>query len=411
MQAEIIAVGTELLLGEIVNTNATMMAQQLATLGIDSHYQQVVGDNGERLDQALTVADQRADLIILIGGLGPTPDDLTKQVLAAHIGAPLVVNFAAIEKLVAYGKQAQVTLTPNNRVQAMLPFGATPLTNPVGLAVGAVAEFEQRRYVLLPGPPKEFTAMVQTQLVPYLQAIQGDGAVIASHTWRLFGITESQLATELADLLTTAANPSLASYVKDSEVTLRLSAKAATKEEATALMQPLLDELDQRVGRYHYADGEVSLAETVLQALAAKRWQLTAAESLTGGLLQAAITDIAGASNWFAGGFVTYSNHTKATSLGLDEAQVDQAGAVSEQTALAMAQGALEKGEADIAVALTGVAGPGPDQGIEAGTVWIAVATRTEAAAQLYHFPGSRAAVRNRAVKAALFQVLQAVKN
>lgn len=413
MKAEIIAVGTEILLGQIVNSNASVLAKELAALGIDSTNQQVVGDNPGRLEEALTLAASRADIIISIGGLGPTKDDLSKQVMAKHIGEPLVVNQPALAHLAEWAAQREQAMTPNNRVQAMLPFTAQPLTNTVGLAVGAVNLVGHKIYILLPGPPREFTPMVHDQLVPYLSQLIGHDGVMVSRVMRFFGIGESLLVTKLADLIDTQTNPTIAPYIKDYEVTLRLTAKAADEAAAQALIAPLAGEVLTRVGDYYYGDGDHNSLETVLvNELAAKRQTITAAESLTAGAFQATLADVPGVSEWFKGGFVTYSNHTKAAFLGLAEDHVDAVGAVSEDTAKAMAAGALHRAEADIALSFTGVAGPGPNEGQPAGTVWIGVAQRGGGVtAQVFHFPGSRHDVRYRAVKTGLFLALRTLQN
>ncbi len=412
MRAEIIAVGTEILLGQIVNSNATFLAKQFADLGIDSLNQQVVGDNPDRLEAAITLAESRAELIVLIGGLGPTADDISKQILAKHLGVPLVTDAPAHAKLAAYAAQQHHEMTANNWVQAQLPQAAKPLTNAVGLAVGALATTPAHRYVLLPGPPKEFKPMVLDQLVPELMQIVAGGAVLASRVLRFFGIGESALVTKLQTLIETQTNPTIATYIKDWEVTLRITAKAETKAAAEALITPLEAKVQASVGEYFYGYGDDnSLAQVAVAALAARHCTLTAAESLTAGAFQSALGTVPGVSEWFKGGFVTYSNHTKAAFLKLDEAKIDADGAVSEATAKAMAAGALTQADADIAVSFTGVAGPGPDAGIEAGTVWIGLAKKgQEPEARRYHFPGARADVRGRAVKAGLFTVYQALK-
>lgn len=409
MNAELIAVGTEMLLGQITNTNGAFLAKQLSELGIDSLNQQVVGDNSKRLDAAIGLAESRADLIFVLGGLGPTPDDLSKQTLANHLGVTLVPDEPAMRKLKAYAIQQHHEMTANNRLQAMYPAGATVLPNAVGLAVGAMLEAQGKTYVLLPGPPREFVPMVLNVLVPLLLKQQGHGEVLVSRVLRFFGIGESQLVAELADLIAKQTNPTLATYIKPYEVTLRLTAKAASEKAANALLDPLEDEVQKRLGQYFYGYGDNnSLAAEVVAALGRTNTVVTAAESLTAGALQAALADVPGVSNWFKGGFVTYSNQTKAQFLGLERTQIDTAGAVSEWTAQAMAAGALQQARADVAISLTGVAGPGPNEGVEAGTVWIGLAaTGQPATATLHHFPGSRAAVRGRAVKAALFILLR----
>jgi len=411
MEAEIIAVGTEILLGEIVNTNASFVAKQLATLGITSHYQQVVGDNGERLDAAISLAQSRSDIVILIGGLGPTPDDLTKQVLAAHIGKPLVVNFKAIDKLVKWGQQQHRELTDNNRIQAMLPLDATSLDNEIGLAVGAMTEAFDTQFVLLPGPPKEMEPMVINQLIPRLMDLQANHQVLVSRVLRFFGIGESALVTELADLIDGQDNPTIASYVKDYEVTLRLTARADDDAAALALLAPMEETIMDRVDEYFYGYGDNnSLAQTLATALEDKGIHITAAESLTAGAFQAALGDIAGVSAVFDGGFVTYAEATKASFLGLNQGELAEHGVVSEFTAKAMAGGALKQAHAQLAISFTGVAGPDELEGQPAGTVWIGVADEHGTTAQEFHFPGSRQDVRYRAVKQGLFLALRAVQ-
>lgn len=412
MQAEIIAVGTEILLGQIVNSNASFLAKQFADLGIDSLNQQVVGDNPERMEAALQLADSRADVVVLLGGLGPTKDDLSKQVLAKHLGVDLATDQPAHDKLAHYAEQQHHTMTANNWVQAQYPQGASVLANRVGLAVGAVFEAPAHRYILLPGPPKEFKPMVLDQLVPYLLKKLGAGSVLASKVLRFFGIGESALVTELQDLIENQTNPTIAPYIKDWEVTLRITAKAASQAEAEALIAPMETEVLRRVGQYFYGYGDDnSLAQVAVAALADRQLTVTAAESLTAGAFQAALGDVPGVSQWFKGGFVTYSNHTKAQFLGLDEGQINADGAVSQATAIAMADGARAKAQADVAIAFTGVAGPGPDGGQEAGTVWIGLSMAGhKTTATLYHFPGGRADVRGRAVKAGLFTIYQALK-
>ncbi|OAU92874.1 damage-inducible protein CinA, partial [Lacticaseibacillus rhamnosus] len=240
MQAEIIAIGTEILMGQITNTNGAYMAKQLATLGIASYHQQVVGDNAKRLADAISLAEQRSDIVILIGGLGPTPDDLTKQTLAAHLNLPLVEDADAMAKLAARVKQQQRPMTPNNRLQAMYPQGAIVLANRVGLAVGAWVEQRQHAYVLLPGPPKEFVPMVDHELLPRLAKYSGHQEVLESRVMRFFGIGESQLVTDLSDLIANQTNPTLATYIKDHEVTVRVTASGKTQAEAAAKLEPMI---------------------------------------------------------------------------------------------------------------------------------------------------------------------------
>lgn len=412
MQAEIIAIGTEILMGQITNTNGAYMAKQLATLGIASYHQQVVGDNAKRLADAISLAEQRSDIVILIGGLGPTPDDLTKQTLAAHLNLPLVEDAGAMAKLAARVKQQQRPMTPNNRLQAMYPKGAIVLANRVGLAVGAWVEQRQHAYVLLPGPPKEFVPMVDHELLPRLAKYSGHQEVLESRVMRFFGVGESQLVTDLSDLITNQTNPTLATYIKDHEVTVRVTASGKTQAEAAAKLEPMIGIIMDREGRYFYGYGDDnSLAQELVKALAASDKQISAAESLTAGAFQAALGDVPGVSAYFKGGFVTYALATKAAFLNIDARQLSEHGVVSEFTAKAMAEHARQRAAADIAVSFTGVAGPDKLEGQPAGTVWIGLARLGEKPiAQVYHFPGGRNDVRKRAVMTGMMMVLKRLR-
>lgn len=412
MQGEIIAVGTELLLGQIVNTNAAVVARALAAIGIDVMHQQVVGDNARRLTEAIELAASRADLVVLIGGLGPTADDLTKQVVAKHVGVTLAMDEAAEQKLEAYATQQGQNLTANNWVQAQLPKGAKPLANRIGLAVGALVSDSGTQYALLPGPPKEFEPMVHEVLMPELLRQMGQGAVLQSRVLRFFGIGESQLVTELADLIEAQTNPTLATYIGPGDVTLRITAKAQSQKAADDLIDPVVQAVLARVGTYYYGAGEATnLAAVTVAALAARRLRVTAVESLTAGAFQAALGAIPGVSEWFQGGFVTYSEQTKTDFVGVAPAIIAASGVVSEETAQAMAQGALARTGADIAISFTGVAGPGEHDGQPAGTVWIGLAQKQgPTIAKRFSLPGARNDVRAKAVQTGLFWLLRTVQ-
>ncbi|OLS08804.1 damage-inducible protein CinA [Lacticaseibacillus casei] len=413
MQAEIIAVGTEILMGQITNTNGAYMAKQLAALGIASYHQQVVGDNAQRLADAISLAEKRSDIVILIGGLGPTPDDLTKQTLAAHLKLPLVEDADAMAKLAARVKQQQRPMTPNNKLQAMYPQGADILVNRVGLAVGAWVEQHQHAYVLLPGPPKEFIPMVDHELLPRLAKYSGHHEAFVSRVMRFFGVGESQLVTDLGDLIAKQTNPTLATYIKDHEVTIRVTASGDTQADAEAKLEPAIGAIMDREGRYFYGYGDDnSLAKELVKALAATDKQITAAESLTAGAFQAALGDVPGVSNYFKGGFVTYALATKAAFLNIDARKLAAHGVVSEFTAKAMAEHARQRAAADIAVSFTGVAGPDTLEGQPAGTVWIGLARMGQApVAQVYHFPGGRNDVRKCAVMTGMMIALKSLRD
>lgn len=375
MKAELIAVGTEILTGQIVNTNAQYLSEKMAEIGVDVYFQTAVGDNRERLLVVLEVAKNRSDLVILCGGLGPTEDDLTKQVLAEFLGRDLVVDPETMAKLDAFfASRPSYHRTANNDRQAYLVAGSQPLPNRTGLAVGGLLEQDGVTYVVLPGPPSELKPMVQEQLVPLL----AQGQALYSRVLRFFGIGESQLVTVLADLIANQTDPTIAPYAKTGEVTLRLSTKSDSPIEADRRFDQLEAEILAHPGLtdYLYGYGEDNSLATVVASLLKERGlTLTAAESLTGGLLQAALTDQAGSSAIFPGGFVTYSLEQKAQMLGLDPEALRAHGVVSSWTAEAMAERARQLTGADLAVSLTGVAGPGELEGQGVGTVVIGLAS------------------------------------
>ena len=379
MKAEIIAVGTEILTGQIVNTNAQFLSEKLAEIGVDVYFQTAVGDNEARLLSLLEIASQRSNLVILTGGLGPTEDDLTKQTLAKFLGKDLVFDPQAQEKLdIFFAHRPDYARTPNNERQAQIVEGATPLPNETGLAVGGVSEVDGVTYVVLPGPPSELKPMVLNQLLPKLMT----GTKLYSRVLRFFGIGESQLVTILADLIDRQTDPTLAPYAKTGEVTLRLSTKAVSQEQADQALDILEDQiLDCQTFEGHslrdicYGYGEeTSLASVVVEELKKRQKSITAAESLTAGLFQATLADFSGVSAIFNGGFVTYSLEEKSKMLDISEKELKEHGVVSEFTARKMAEQARLKTQSDYGVSLTGVAGPDSLEGHPAGTVFIGLA-------------------------------------
>ena len=379
MKAEIIAVGTEILTGQIVNTNAQFLSEKLAEIGVDVYFQTAVGDNEARLLSLLEIASQRSNLVILTGGLGPTEDDLTKQTLAKFLGKDLVFDPQAQEKLdIFFAHRPDYARTPNNERQAQIVEGATPLPNETGLAVGGVSEVDGVTYVVLPGPPSELKPMVLNQLLPKLMT----GTKLYSRVLRFFGIGESQLVTILADLIDHQTDPTLAPYAKTGEVTLRLSTKAVSQERADQALDILENQiLDRQTFEgislrdicYGYGE-ETSLASVVVEELKKRQKSITAAESLTAGLFQATLADFSGVSAIFNGGFVTYSLEEKSKMLDISEQELKEHGVVSEFTARKMAEQARIKTQSDYGVSLTGVAGPDSLEGHPAGTVFIGLA-------------------------------------
>ena len=379
MKAEIIAVGTEILTGQIVNTNAQFLSEKLAEIGVDVYFQTAVGDNEARLLSLLEIASQRSNLVILTGGLGPTEDDLTKQTLAKFLGKDLVFDPQAQEKLdIFFAHRPDYARTPNNERQAQIVEGATPLPNETGLAVGGVSEVDGVTYVVLPGPPSELKPMVLNQLLPKLMT----GTKLYSRVLRFFGIGESQLVTILADLIDHQTDPTLAPYAKTGEVTLRLSTKAVSQERADQALDILENQILSRQTFegislrdicYGYGE-ETSLASVVVEELKKRQKSITAAESLTAGLFQATLADFSGVSAIFNGGFVTYSLEEKSKMLDISEQELKEYGVVSEFTARKMAEQVRLKTLSDYGVSLTGVAGPDSLEGHPAGTVFIGLA-------------------------------------
>ena len=403
MQAEIIAVGTELLLGQIVNTNATFLAQELANLGIDVYYQSVVGDNRERLRAQLQLADQRSDLIVLCGGLGPTEDDLTKQIVAEHVGETLIQDPLGYQKLLDYEKAQNQKLTQNNFLQTLILTNSQALQNPTGLAVGIfyTTKDSQKSYLLLPGPPKELKPMFRQVARPILKQQFPEANQLYSRVLRFYGIGESRLVTDLADLIATQENPTLAPYAKENEVTLRLTVKTTDERLAKTLLDELEQKIQLRVGQYFYGYGEENtLVKVVVELLKEKGQRVTAAESLTAGAFQRSLGELPGVSSVFPGGFVTYSAQTKIDFLQIDPSLIAEHGTVSQACVEAMASQSLKLAKTDYALAFTGVAGPDELEGQAVGSFWIGLATKDEVTSQFYRVAGQREKIQSRAVMA-----------
>ena len=380
MKAEIIAVGTEILTGQIVNTNAQFLSEKLASLGVDVYFQTAVGDNEDRLLSILEIARDRSNLVILTGGLGPTEDDLTKQTLSKFLNRRLVFYQVAVEKLNRFfSSRPDYTRTLNNERQAQIVEGSTPLPNATGLAVGGLLEADGVTYVVLPGPPSELKPMVNNELVPLLAT----GQKLYSRVLRFFGIGESQLVTLLGNLIDTQTDPTIAPYAKTREVTLRLSTNASSQKEADVKFAHLEKKIlavqtfeKQQLADLFYAYGDDnSLGQTAFELLKKAGKTVTAAESLTAGLFQATLANFSGASKVFGGGFVTYGIEEKSQMLGIPLADLEMHGVVSAYTAEKMATQARKLTASDYAVSLTGVAGPDSLEGHPAGTVYIGLAT------------------------------------
>ena len=372
---EILSVGTELLLGNIANTDAQMLSQGLSELGLNVYWHTVVGDNPQRAREAVSIAKKRADIILTTGGLGPTCDDLTKNVLAEAFGKQLVYDEGSARRIEDYFRRIGRTMTDNNLQQAMLPEGCVILENDWGTAPGCAFEAEGVHVIMLPGPPSECRPMFQYRAKPYLLSLSE--GVIASHTIKLFGIGESTMEAQLRDQMNAMTNPTLAPYAKEGECELRVTAKASTDEEAQALLQPTVAQVKKLFGSKVYGVDVPSLEYAIIQTMREKELTLGTAESCTGGLMAKRLTDIPGASQVFKGGIVSYTNEIKENVLRVPEHLLTQFGAVSKEVAAAMAEGARRVLGCDIALSSTGVAGPDRDDwNNEVGTMFVAIATQ-----------------------------------
>jgi nicotinamide-nucleotide amidase len=399
MTAEIISFGTELLLGQIVDTDAAYLAQKLSQCGVSVYNRATVGDNLERATAALTLALSRSDIVFCIGGLGPTGDDLTRTVIAAALDAPLVRDPALVANLTAWFEKRGYTTSDAIFLQADVPTGGVPIPNANGTAPGLWVEKDGKTVVALPGPPNEFVPMVDNQLLPRLQ---GTGFVICSRTLRIVGMGESVAEEKTADLMA-AANPSVAPYAKPAEVHLRVTAKAASADKAEALIAPVADEIKARLGSVVYGEDDQTLEEVVVRLLEAQGKTVATAESCTGGWLAQRITAISGSSSVFHTGVVTYANESKIGLLGIPRALIGAVGAVSPEVARAMAERVRDLGQADFGVGITGIAGPGGGSDEKpVGLVYIAVAGPEGTELTKSIFPGQRTDVRFRATQTAL---------
>lgn len=371
---ELISVGTEILLGDILNTDAQFLSIELARLGISVIHQSTVGDNRERLLAQLKEAADRSDIIILSGGLGPTPDDLTKEVCCEFFGKKMFLHEPTVEKIKTYFSTKGMKMAQNNLKQAMLPKDCVIFPNDNGTAPGMAIEKDGVHILVLPGPPRELKPMFRNCAVPYL--MQFSDRIIVSHNIRTFGIGESSMAEMVNDLFD-AENPTVAPYAKDGEALLRVTAMARTKEEAENLCKPVINEIKSRLDGFVYGVDYTCIEEAVIEKLKEKHMKVATAESCTGGLIAKRITDVPGASEVFDCGIISYANEIKHRVLGVSEDDLNKYGAVSEPVARQMAQGALKVSGADIAVSVTGIAGPDSDSTNKpVGLVYIGLADR-----------------------------------
>lgn len=404
MTVELISVGTELLLGNIVNTNAQFFAEKCALLGLSMYYQTVVGDNRERLAETIRTALKRSDIVILSGGLGPTEDDITKETCAEVMGFPLDEDPHTRERIEEFFRTTDLykEVPDNNWKQAVIPAGSIVLDNDNGTAPGLIMEKFGKVAILLPGPPMEMKPMFMNQVYPYLQKMRPE--MILSQMVKICGVGESQVETALIDLIDSQSNPTIATYAKTGEVHLRVTAGAATEDEAKKLIKPVVKEIKARFGDAVYTTREEeSLEEAVVRLLKKYELTVTTAESCTGGLLAGRLVSVPGVSEVFREGFITYSNKAKRKILDVSKSTLKKYGAVSEQVAKEMATGGVFATDSDVCVAITGLAGPdGATEEKPVGLVYIACYMKDKVNVEEYRFNGNRNKIREQSVVKAL---------
>lgn len=402
MIVEVLAVGTELLLGQIVNSNATRIGERLADAGIDHFQQTVVGDNEDRIVDALLAACSRSDAVIITGGLGPTRDDLTREAMARAAGVGLVFDEAQAERLRERWRLRGRDMPASNLQQAERPEGSELIENPKGTAPGIRMRIGDAWVYALPGVPAEMIPMLDDTVIPFLRG--DDTSIVVSRLIRTWGESESAVGEKLGDLYDESTNPSLAFLASSGEIKVRITAKASSRSEAMALIAPVEATVRERLGRLVFGTDDETIEVVILRLLAERGWTLGTAESATGGLVAARITSTPGASRVFRGSIVAYATDLKESRLGVSAAMIDEHGVVSEEVGLAMAQGARDALTVDVALAVTGSAGPDP-QDRPVGTVVVAVATPDRTMVRTLHMPGDRERIRTFATTAALHLV------
>ncbi|CDQ40046.1 hypothetical protein M948_15065 [Virgibacillus sp. CM-4] len=398
VKAEIVAVGTELLLGQIANTNAQWLSQQLANYGINVYNHVVVGDNLTRVEESFYQAQQRSDLIIVTGGLGPTDDDLTREAFQNISQLSMIEHQPSMEKITAYFAKQQATMTPNNRKQARVFEGAEVWLNNAGMAPGMCVSFQNRTWIFLPGVPREMKALATEHLFPLVQQLVGKNEIIKSKVLKFIGIGESKLEHELKDIIQAQTNPTIAPLAQDDGIVIRLTAKSESDLQASQLIEHTEDQIINRVGSYFYGSDQDTLEGKVIDLLIKKQKKLAVAESITGGLFTGKISSVSGVSSVFEGGIVSYAAHVKQHVLDISEETLTDKGTISEACALAMAKNVAAKLGVPVGIGFTGVAGPDEVEGQPVGTVYIAIYDDGKEQVEKWMFQGDRNTIRNRAV-------------
>ena len=401
MKAELIAVGTEILLGDIVNTNAQFLARELASIGIDVYRQEVIGDNEDRLLKTIDEALKRSDMVITTGGLGPTGDDLTKETACKYFGMKMELHEESLKALKIYFKRLNRQITENNMKQVYFPKEAKVLPNPNGTAPGAILEKDNKIIVILPGPPREMKPMFINHVKNYL-APKGKG-MITSKVLRILGIGESYAAEKLKDIIDGTENPTVAPYAKEEDILFRITAKANSKEEGLKLIEPVKKQIIDRLGIDVYGEDDEKIEEVVSKLLIDRNIKISTAESCTGGMIASRLIGVPGVSEVFLEGAVTYSNEAKMRTLNVKEETLKKFGAVSAETAMEMAEGIAKRTGSDISVVTTGIAGPGGGtEDKPVGLVYFGLYYKEKTYTYRYVFNGDRNKVRLKAAVTAL---------
>jgi len=397
MNAEIIAVGTELLMGQISNTNAQYISGNLAQTGINVYYHSVVGDNPQRLKQSLKLSLGRSDIIILTGGLGPTKDDLTKETVAEVLGLKLVLHKDILENMKKFFDRLNRTMSINNEKQAYLPENCIVINNKNGTAPGCIIETDSKTLIILPGPPTEMKPMFDETVIPYLS--EKSDFLIVSRFIKIFGIGESTMEEKIMDIIEKQTNPTIAPYAKPGEVTLRITARCKKAEDASKLLNPVIENIKKRLSDKVYSTDNETLEEVVAKYLIKSKLTVSIAESCTGGLISGRLTSIQGISKVFERGIVSYSNRSKMENLNVNQKTIEIHGAVSKETAVEMAKGIRNISGTDLGLAVTGIAGPGGGTDEKpVGSVFIAVSDINDEECEKLSLWGDRERIRNVAV-------------
>lgn len=409
MVVEIISVGTEILLGNIVNTNAAYLAEKCAGLGLSCYYQDVVGDNEERLASVINTALSRADILLLSGGLGPTQDDLTKETAAKVLGRNLYLHEPSKEAITAFFQNRGIEITENNWKQAMMPEDSIVVDNPNGTAPGIIMKENGKHVILMPGPPNEMIPMFDNSIMPYLSELEP--GIIYSQIVKICGVGESKAESMVEDLINEQSNPTIATYAKTGEVHLRVTARAENEKEAKKMVKPIVKELKGRFGNHIYTTQEdVTLEKAVVDLLVANHLTITTVESCTGGMLAARLINVPGVSDIFKTGYITYSNKSKRRVLGIKKPLLEKHGAVSPEVAKDMAKRSALFAKSDVSVGITGIAGPdGGSEEKPVGLVYIACNVCGRIDVKECHFSGNRMKIRENSVSAALSMLRESI--